>query len=62
GITKRPMHVKVRAQNRKGEFFEIEGEELLATVMCHEIDHLDGILFKSHVIHMLSDEELAKLK
>lgn len=62
GITKRPMHVKVRAQNRKGEFFEIEGEQLLATVSCHEIDHLDGILFKSHVIHMLDEEELANLK
>lgn len=62
GITKRPMHIKVRAQNRKGEFFDLEGEELLATVSCHEIDHLDGILFKSHVIHMLDDEELAKLK
>ncbi|MCY1714310.1 peptide deformylase [Caproiciproducens galactitolivorans] len=62
GITKRPMHVKVRAQNRKGEFFEMEGEQLLATVSCHEIDHLDGILFKSHVIHMLDEEELANLK
>lgn len=62
GITKRPMHVKIRAQNRKGEFFELEGEELLATVCCHEIDHLDGILFKSHVIHMLDEEELEHLK
>ncbi|HEX2985553.1 MAG TPA: peptide deformylase [Caproiciproducens sp.] len=62
GITKRPMHVKVRAQDRKGEFFEIEGEELLATVCCHEIDHLNGILFKSHVIRMLDKEELEKLK
>lgn len=62
GITKRPMHVKVRAQNRKGEFFDMEGEQLLATVSCHEIDHLDGILFKSHVIHMLDEEELANLK
>lgn len=62
GITKRPMHVKVRAQNRKGEFFELEGEGLLATVCCHEIDHLDGILFKSHVTHMLTQEELENLK
>lgn len=62
GITKRPMHVKIRAQNRKGEFFELEGEELTATVCCHEIDHLDGILFKSHVIHMLDEEELEHLK
>ncbi len=62
GITKRPMHVKVQAQNRKGEFFELEGEELLATVCCHEIDHLDGILFKSHVTRMLDKEELENLK
>lgn len=62
GLTKRPMYVKIRAQNRKGEFFELEGEELLATVCCHEIDHLDGILFKSHVFHMLDEEELKKLK
>ncbi len=62
GVTKRPMHVKIRAQNRKGEFFELEGEALMATVCCHEIDHLDGILFKSHVIHMLDEEELEQLK
>ncbi len=62
GITKRPMHVKIRAQNRKGQYFELEGRELLSTVCCHEIDHLDGILFKSHVTHMLDEEELEKLK
>lgn len=62
GITHRPMHVKVRAQDRKGKFFELEGEGLLATVCCHEIDHLNGILFKSHVIRMLSKEELENLK
>lgn len=62
GITHRPMHVKVRAQDRKGKFFELEGEGLLATVCCHEIDHLNGILFKSHVIRMLDKEELENLK
>lgn len=61
GVTKRPQHVKVRAQNRNGETFELEGEDLLSTVCCHEIDHLDGILFKSHVIHMLDKEELEHL-
>ncbi len=45
GITKRPMWVKVKAQNRKGESFEIEGEGLLARAFCHEIDHLNGILY-----------------
>ncbi|MVB12899.1 Peptide deformylase 1 [Caprobacter fermentans] len=58
GITKRPKHVKVRAQDRNGKFFEYEGEDLLATASCHEIDHLDGILFLTHVIRMLTKEEL----
>lgn len=62
GITKRPMNIKVRAQNRKGEFFEFDAEELKADVCCHEIDHLDGINFKKHVIRMLDKKELEKLK
>lgn len=45
GPVTRPYYVKVRAMNRNGEMFEIEGEELLARAFCHEIDHLDGILF-----------------
>ena len=45
GITKRPMHVTVRATNRHGETFEVSGSELLARALCHEIDHLDGKLF-----------------
>jgi peptide deformylase len=45
GEVKRPYKVKVRAFNRKGQLFEIEGEELLARAFCHEIDHLDGVLF-----------------
>lgn len=43
--TSRPAKVKVRAQNRKGETFIYEGEGLLARAFCHELDHLDGILF-----------------
>ncbi len=45
GVVRRPEKVIVRAQNRHGETFEIEGDELLATALCHEIDHLNGILF-----------------
>ncbi len=45
GAVRRPYKVKVRAYNRKGQLFEIEGEELLARAFCHEIDHLEGILF-----------------
>ena len=41
----RPMYVKVRAQNRKGENIIVEGEGLMARALCHEIDHLDGVLF-----------------
>lgn len=61
GMTKRPKHVKVRAQDRNGKAFEYEGDDLLATASCHEIDHLDGILFLSHVTRMLTEEELKKM-
>ena len=62
GITRRPKHVKVRAQNRHGNFFEYEGEDLLATASCHETDHLDGILFLAHVVRMLTEEELERMR
>lgn len=42
---KRPMYVKVRAQNRNGENIVVEGEGLMARALCHEIEHLDGVLF-----------------
>jgi peptide deformylase len=45
GIVKRPMHVTVRAINRKGETVEISGSELLARAFCHELDHLEGKLY-----------------
>ena len=45
GVTKRPMHVTVRALNRKGETVDITGSGLLAKAFCHEIDHLDGKLY-----------------
>jgi peptide deformylase len=61
GITRRPKHVRVRAQDRNGKFFEYEGEDLLATASCHEIDHLDGILFLTHVIRMLTRKELEQM-
>jgi len=50
GIVKRPEKVIVRALNRKGETFEITGEGLLAVALCHEIDHLNGILFTDKAI------------
>ena len=58
GLVKRPMHVKVRAQNRFGEWFEVEGDGLTARCFCHEIDHLEGIVFTSKAERMLTEEEL----
>ncbi len=57
GITRRPMTVTVRAQNRNGEFFELTGTGLLARAICHETDHLDGKLFTDVVIRPASDDE-----
>ncbi|WP_069998177.1 peptide deformylase [Cellulosilyticum sp. I15G10I2] len=45
GQVRRANHVKIRAQDRNGEFFELEGEELMARAMLHEYDHLEGKLF-----------------
>ena len=58
GIVTRPDVVRVRAQDRDGNWFEVEGEGLTARAFCHEIEHLDGHLFLEHVDHILSDEEL----
>ena len=58
GLVKRPMRVKVRAQDRDGNWFEAEGEGLTARCFCHEIDHLNGIVFTSKVERMLTQEEL----
>ena len=52
GITVRPMHVTVRALNRKGEQIEVTGSGLLAKAFCHEIDHLDGKLYIDCAIKM----------
>lgn len=58
GITKRPMYVTAVAQNRHGDQFTINAEGLLAKAICHENDHLDGILFKEHVIRMMEPDEM----
>ena len=51
GEVERPYKVKVKALNEKGEQIKLEGEELLARAFCHEIDHLDGVLFVDKVIN-----------
>ncbi len=61
GMVERPNFVKVRAQDRNGEFYETEGEGLLARAFCHETDHLKGVLFVTKVSRMLSPEELKEM-
>jgi peptide deformylase len=57
GLVKRPYYAKVRAQDRCGSWFEAEGEELTARCFCHELDHLDGVLYIDKVKEMLDPEE-----
>jgi len=60
GIVARPQKVRVKAQDRYGKPFTAEGEDLLAIAFCHEIDHLDGILYTDKVIEMVQPEELER--
>ena len=57
-LVKRPMKVKAKAQDRNGEWFEVEAEELIARCICHENDHLDGHLYVEKAYHKLTEEEL----
>ncbi len=59
GLVKRPYYAKVRAQDRNGEWFEAEGEGLIGRCFCHELDHLDGILYTQVMERFLTEEELA---
>ena len=58
GLVRRPNYAKVKAQDRFGNWFEAEGEELTARCFCHELDHLDGIIFTEVMERYLTDEEL----
>lgn len=58
GMVTRPYYAKVRAQDRFGDWFEVEGEELTARCFCHELEHLDGHLYVEHIDHFLTEEEL----
>ena len=58
GIVTRPNVVRVRAQDRYGDWFEAEAEGLGARAFCHEIEHLDGHLYVEHIDHFLTEEEL----
>lgn len=58
GLVTRPNYAKVRAQDRNGEWYEAEGTELIARCFCHELDHLDGIVYTEIMERYLTDEEL----
>ena len=58
GLVKRPYYAKVRAQDRYGDWYEAEGEEIIARCFCHELDHLDGILYTQMMERFLTEEEL----
>jgi peptide deformylase len=62
GEVNRPNHVVVEALNPEGEKIVVEGEGLLAQALCHEIDHLDGILFKDKVVRFLDQDEINKAR
>ena len=59
GLVKRPYYAKVRAQDRFGEWFEAEGEELIGRCFCHELDHLDGIVYTEVMDRFLTEDELS---
>lgn len=58
GYVNRPTMVKIKAQNRAGEVFELEGNDLLARCICHELDHLDGQLYAMKCEKLYTAEEL----
>ena len=58
GLVTRPNYVRVRAQDRDGKWFEVEGEGLTARCYCHELEHLDGHLYTEHIDRFLTDEEV----
>ena len=61
GLTRRPDYVKVKAQDRNGKEFTIDGKELLAKAFCHELAHLEGVIFKQVAIRMLTPEEIEEM-
>ena len=58
GLVKRPYYARVRAQDRFGDWYEVEGEELIGRCFCHELDHLDGIVYTEVMERFLTEDEL----
>lgn len=61
GMVKRPQKVKIEAQDRHGDWYEYEGEDLIARCFCHELEHLDGHLYTEKAYRMLTEEEYEEL-
>ncbi len=57
GVTERPEWVKVKAQNREGKWVVYKGEGLKARCFCHELDHLDGVLYIDNALEMYDEED-----
>ena len=62
GYTKRPFTVTVKATDRNGNDYTVTGSGLLARAFCHEIDHLDGVIFTDNAVRMLTEEEIEELE
>jgi peptide deformylase len=62
GFVTRPYKAKVRAQDRNGNIFEAEGEEIVARCFCHELEHLDGHLYVEHTDRLFTVEELEAME
>lgn len=61
GMVKRPNYVKLKAQDRCGQWHEYEGEKLTARCFCHELEHLDGHLYTERAYQMLTEEEVEQM-
>jgi len=61
GLVKRPNRVRIEAQDRTGEWYEYEGEALIARCFCHELEHLDGHLYTEKAHKMLTQEEYEEM-
>ena len=61
GMVKRPNYVKLQAQDRFGNWVEVEAEALIARCFCHELDHLDGHLYTEKVSRFLTEEEMEQM-
>lgn len=62
GFVTRPYKARVRAQDRYGNTFEVDGEEIVARCFCHELEHLDGHLYVEHTDRLYTVEELQAME